>query len=74
MTAILNYYSQLDYATIFIYACMIKTYMHKTGEISCRNLLRREPALIPENGNSVVEPFFLIIYDAKILNDVIYGI
>ena len=58
MTAILNYYSQLDYATIFIYACMIKTYMHKTGESDCRNLLRREPHLMHENGKSVVESFF----------------
>ena len=41
MTAILNYYSRLDYAAIFIYACMIKTYMHKTGEPGCRNLLSR---------------------------------
>ena len=59
MTAILNYYSQLDYAAIFIYACMIKTYMHKTGESDCRNMMRREPSLMPENGNSVIVSFFL---------------
>ena len=29
---------------------------------------------MPDNGNSVVEPFFLIIYDAELLDDMIYGI